>query len=84
VHEADSEDSFNGEIIQVTLSQSSIPSFASYQETLVMKARAAARGIPGIKIPEDPFTFYFLRDVTTKGDNTWTKLKVLTSLPAKI
>lgn len=83
VHEADSEDTFNGEVIQVTLSQSSIPSFASYQETLVMKAKAAARGIPGVKIPEDPFTFYFLREVTTKGDNTWTKLKVLQELPKK-
>lgn len=84
VHEADAEDKFNGEIIQITLSKSSIPSFQAYQENLVMKARAVARGIPGVKVPEDPFTFYFLRDVTTKGDNTWTKLRVVSALPAKL
>lgn len=84
VHESDSEDKFNGEIIQITLTKSSIPSFQSYQEQLVGKAKAVARGIPGVKLPADPFTFYFLRDVTTKGDNTWTKLKVVSVLPAKL
>jgi hypothetical protein len=84
VHEADSEDAFNGEIIQVTLSQSSIPSFSQYQEKLVMKAKAIARGIPGVVVPEDPFTFYFLRELASKNGNNWTKLKVLDKLPAKL
>jgi len=73
-----------GEVIQVTLTQTSIPSFAKYQEQLNMKAKAFARGIPGIKLPENPFDFYFLREVTTKGDNTWTKLKVVTTLPTDL
>lgn len=83
VHECDANEDFAGEVIQITLSQSSIPSFSQYQEKLVQKARALARGIPGVKIPEDPFTFYFLREVVSDKDNTWTKLKVVDRLPAK-
>ncbi len=84
VHQAEGNDAFNGEIIQVTLSQSSIPSFSRYQEKLVQKARAIARGVPGVKVPEDPFTFYFLRELASANGNNWTKLEVLDRLPAKI
>lgn len=84
VHEAENEESLNGEVIQVTLSKSSIPSFESYQQSLIMKAKAAAKGHTFVKIPEDPFTFYFIREVVTKGENTWTKLRVATALPAKL
>lgn len=65
-----------GEIICISLSKSSIPSFSSYQEKLNMKAKAAARGIPGVVVPADPFTFYFICEAASKGDNNWTKLKV--------
>lgn len=84
VHETESEESLNGEIIQVTLSQSSIPSFSQYQEKLLMKARAIARGIPGVTVPADPFTFYFLRELAAKNGHNWTKLRVLDKLPAKL
>lgn len=84
VHGAESEDSLNGEIIQVTLSQSSIPSFSQYQERLVQKARAISRGVPGVTIPDDPFTFYFLREAAEKNGKSWTKLKVVDKLPPKL
>lgn len=65
-----------GEVICVSLSKSSIPSFSSYQEKLNMKAKALARGIPGVVVPADPFTFFFQAEAAEKGDNKWTKLKV--------
>lgn len=69
-----------GEIICISLSKSSIPSFSQYQEKLNMKAKAVARGIPGVVVPADPFTFYFIAEATS-GDirgskKDWTKLKV--------
>jgi hypothetical protein len=82
--ESENDEGMQGEVIQVTLSQSSIPSFSQYQERLIQKARAAARGIPGVKVPEDPFTFYFLRELAEQGSNKWTKLRVVDKLPAKI
>jgi hypothetical protein len=84
VHESESTDAFNGEIVQISLSQSSIPSFSSYQEQLVMKAKALTRKIPGIKVPENPFDFYFVREAAEKNGKSWTKLKVLTSLPKEL
>jgi hypothetical protein len=84
VHEAESNEDFNGEVIQVTLSQSSIPSFSRYQERLVQKARAIARGIPGVQVPTDPFTFYFVRELAQANGNNWTKLEVVDKLPARL
>ena len=83
VYECDSGDVAQGTRIQVTLSPSSISSFEAYQNDLLATAIGVSRGFPGLTLPEDPFIFHFLRDVTTKGDNTWTKLKVLSTLPAK-
>jgi len=80
----DSGDGPIGEVIQVTLSESSIPAFSRYQEELKNKARCVAMGLPGFKLPEDPFTFFFIREVTSKGDNRWTKLRISASLPAKL
>lgn len=73
-----------GEVIQVTLSESSIPAFSRYQEELKNKARCVAMGLPGFKLPEDPFTFFFIREVTSKGNNKWTKLRISATLPAKL
>lgn len=81
---ADHEDAPIGEVIQVTLSESSIPAFSRYQEQLSNKARCVAMGLPGFTLPEDPFTFFLIREVAKKGDNKWTKLKVESNLPAKI
>lgn len=84
IHECESAPEMAGEILQISLSQSSIPSFSSYQEKLAGKALAVSKGIPGILVPKDPFTFYFLREAANKGDNSWTKLKVMDKLPTKI
>lgn len=80
----DSGDGPIGTVIQVTLSESSIPSFAKYQQSLVDTARCVAMGLPGFSLPSDPFSFFFLREVATKGTNRWTKLKIVSSLPAKL
>lgn len=80
----DSGDGPVGEVIQITLSESSIPAFSRYQEELKNKARCVAMGLPGFTLPEDPFTFFFIREVTSKGDNKWTKLRISASLPAKL
>lgn len=80
---SDSGDGPIGEIVQITLSESSIPAFARHQQGLADKARAVSMGLPGFKLPEDPFTFYMLREVASKAQNTWTKIRIVEGLPAK-
>jgi hypothetical protein len=72
-----------GEMLQLTLSQTSAPSFKSYEQSLKAKAMLAAKGV-NIKLPTDPFTFYVHTEIAEKGDNTWTKLAVTSKLPAKL
>lgn len=81
---ADHEDAPIGEVIQVTLSESSIPAFSRYQEQLTNKARCVAMGLPGFTLPSDPFSLYLIREVAKKGENRWTKIRVEADLPAKI
>lgn len=73
----------HGEIVNVSLSPSSIRAFEKYQSDLLGKARAVELGLPGFSMPEDPFTFYFICEDAEKGDNQWTKLKIASNLPAK-
>ena len=80
----DSGDGPIGKTIQVTLSESSIPSFARYQNELKDDARAVAMGLPGATLPEDPFQFFFLRELASKSTHKWTKLRIVSSLPAKL
>lgn len=72
------------EVVQVTLASSSIPAFKKYQSQLEAKAKCVEMGLAGFSLPEDPFTFYFVREQASKGKNSWTKLKIETSLPTKI
>lgn len=65
-----------GEVITVSLSKSSIPSFSQYQDKLNMAAKMIERGIPGIVLPEDPFTFYMTAEAASKDGRDWTKIKV--------
>lgn len=81
---SDSGDGPIGSVIQVTLSESSIQSFSRYQQSLVDTARCVSMGLPGFKLPEDPFNFFFIREVAKKGNNTWTKLKISATLPVKL
>lgn len=80
----DSGDGPIGKIVQITLSESSIPAFAKHQQSLADTARCVSMGLPGFSLPEDPFTFYFIREVASKGNNKWTKLRIEMTLPAKI
>lgn len=73
-----------GSVIQVTLSESSIPSFSRYQQQLKDNAKCVAMGLPGFTLPADPFTMYFIREAANKGDRRWTKLKISANLPAKL
>lgn len=73
-----------GKVIQVTLSESSIQAFSRYQQDLQDTARCVAMGLPGFQLPEDPFTFFLIREVAKKGDDKWTKLKIEANLPVKI
>jgi hypothetical protein len=81
---SDSGDGPIGQVVQITLSESSIPAFSRHQQSLADTARAVSMGLPGFSLPEDPFTFFFIREVTSKGSNTWTKLKIASTLPAKV
>lgn len=80
---SEEEPDFTG-VVQVTLSSSSIPAFKKYQSELEATAKCVAMGLPGFKLPEDPLTFYFIREAAEKGKNSWTKLKIASSLPTKI
>lgn len=73
-----------GKVIQITLSESSIPAFSRYQQELADTARCVSMGLPGFALPEDPFTFFFIREVASKGNQKWTKLKIEQNLPAKV
>lgn len=70
-----------GEPLQITLNPSSLSSFKAYQETLKAKARAVERKVPGMSLPDDPFTFYLSVQAAEKGGKKWTKLQVTPSLP---
>ena len=70
-------------VVQITLSESSIPSFSRYQSELNDTARCVAMGIPGFKLAENPFRFFIIREVTSAKGNTWTKLNIKGALPAK-
>lgn len=73
-----------GEIICVSLSKSSIPSFSKYQQSLNVKAQAIQRGgalADMVRIPTDPFTFYFVAEPASKDGKDWTKLAVSDKLP---
>lgn len=72
------------EVIQITLSSSSIPAFRKYQSDLESTAKCVAMGLPNFKLPEDAMTFYLIREVAQKGSNTWTKFKICSTLPSKI
>ncbi len=72
------------EVVQITLSSSSIPAFRKYQSDLEATAKCVAMGLKGYALPADPFEFYFLREAASKGTNTWTKGKIVATLPAKI
>lgn len=80
---SEEEPDFN-EIVQITLSSSSIPAFRSYQTALEAKAKCVLMGLPNFKLPENPMQFYFLREAASKGSNSWTRLRIVTDLPAKI
>lgn len=71
-------------VIQVTLSSSSISGFRAYQSELEATAKCVAMGLPGFNLPEDPFSFYIVREAASKGKNSWTKLKICSTLPVKI
>lgn len=74
-----------GKTVQITLSKTSMSSFSRYQEELVNNARAVSMGLPFAKLPDDPFTFYFIveRVQDAKGKK-WDKLKIAAVLPAKL
>ena len=72
------------EVVQITLSSSSIPAFKRYQSDLESTAKCVAMGLPGYTLPVDPFALYFIRESAEKGKNSWTKLRLAASLPAKL
>jgi hypothetical protein len=80
---SEDEPEFTG-VVQITLSSSSIPAFRKYQSDLEATAKCVSMGLPGYSMPSDPLTFYFLREVASAKGNTWTKLKIVSTLPAKI
>lgn len=71
-------------VIQITLAPSSIPSFNKYQQNLRDQARCVAMGLPGFTVPEDPFTFFVIREVVSANGNKWSKLVFASQLPAKL
>lgn len=73
-----------GKVVQFTLSETSISAFTSYQQELEGQAKCAAMGLPGFALPEDPLTFFFVRELASKGNNRWTKLRIETSMPTKL
>ena len=84
VLEADNADAPVSTVVQITLSETSIPAFSKYQQDLQNRARCAAMNLPGFSLPEDPFTFVFVREIATKGSNKWTKLRIEPTVPTKL
>jgi hypothetical protein len=84
VLEADSAEAPVNTVVQITLSETSIPAFSKYQQDLQNRARCAAMGLAGFSLPDDPFAFVFVREVATKGSNRWTKLRIESEVPTKL
>ena len=80
---SEEEPGFTG-VVQITLSSSSIPAFRKYQTDLEATAKCVAMGLPGYTLPTDPFTIYFIREAAEKGKNSWTKIRLSPTLPAKV
>lgn len=80
---SEEESDFSG-VIQVTLSSSSIPAFKRYQSDLEATAKCVQMGLPGYALPASPFQFYMVREAAEKGKNSWTKIKICSTLPAKV
>ena len=80
---SEEEPEFTG-VVQITLSSSSIPAFRKYQTDLEATAKCVAMGLPGYKLPEDPFQIFFIREAAEKNKNTWTKIRLSATLPAKV
>lgn len=80
----DSGDGPVGTVIQVTLSSSSMQNFKRYFTSLQSTARCVAMGLAGFSLPENPFEFYLVREVASKGSNRWTKIQLMSSLPSKL
>lgn len=80
---SESEPDFVG-VIQVTLASSSIPAFRKYQSDLEATAKCVAMNLAGYSLPADPFTFYLIREAAEKGKNRWTKIRIASTLPAKV
>ena len=72
-----------GEVVNISLSSSSIRSFEKYQNELNAKARCAAMGIKGFDLPDNPFQFYFITEDATNGNNEWTRIRISSDLPSK-
>lgn len=81
VHDSQKDVGLAGEVIQISLSSSSLPSFKKYQTNLKAKATAIKNGLKNVSIPEDPFTFWFVCEDAKNGDNEWTKLNVTDKQP---
>jgi len=77
------EPEFTG-VVQITLSSSSIPAFRKYQSDLEATAKCVAMSLPGFSMPSDPLTFFMIREVAAAKGNTWTKLRISSTLPTKI
>jgi len=80
---SEEEPGFTG-VVQITLSSSSIPAFRKYQTDLEATAKCVAMGLQGYTLPTDPFTLYFIREAAEKGKNSWTKIRLSATLPAKV
>lgn len=80
----DSGDGPVGTVIQVTLSSSSMQNFKRYFTSLEGTARCVAMGLPGFTMPENPFELFLVREVASKNANRWTKINLMSSLPAKL
>lgn len=80
----DSGDGPIGKVVQISLSPTSLSAFDRYQSELATNARCVAMGLPGFTLRDDPFVFFFVREVANKGTDRWTKLSIHAVLPAKL
>lgn len=80
---SEEEPDFSG-VVQLTLSSSSIPSFKRFQSELEATAKCVAMNLPGYKLPENPFDIFFIREAAERGKNSWTKIRLSSTLPAKV
>ena len=77
-------DAETGTAVMLSLPPTSAAELRKYFNQLKMSCVAAAQGLKGASIPDEPFSIFAWAEAASKGDKSWTKLKFGRALPDSV